>query len=142
MRHQPDGSVAVVNDPLGEPLIGDLVDIALRCPQDSDPLRDQGFGGKRRVPGALQADELGNILEALTENVLLAFRQHRYRACAEPEQLLFSSRIVQHVQDDEAEAFLRKKLFRSQATASTRLGEKDEFVPGGFHFDLRNEPLN
>jgi hypothetical protein len=73
---------------------------------------------------------------------LLAFRQHRYRACAEPEQLLFSSRIVQHVQDDEADAFLRKKLFRSQATASTRLGEKDEFVPGGFHFGLRKERLN
>jgi hypothetical protein len=41
--------------------------------------------------------------------------------------------IVQYIERDEVNAFFRKKLFRSQATASTRLGEKNEFIAAVFH---------
>jgi hypothetical protein len=85
------------------------------------------------VAGALQADKLGNVLEVLAENVLVASREHGYGPYAEFEQLLFSRRIVHHVNRDEVNAFLRKKLFRPQATASTRLGEQDQFVSDVFH---------
>jgi hypothetical protein len=64
---------------------------------------------------------------------LAASREHRHGAHAELEQLLFSRRIVHHVNRDEVNAFLRKKLFRPQATTSTRLGEQDQFVGDTLH---------
>ena len=85
------------------------------------------------MPGALQADELGDIFQVLAENILIASREHRYGARAEFEQLLLSCRIVQYVKRDEANAFFRKKLFRSQATASAGLSEQDELVTVAFH---------
>jgi hypothetical protein len=85
------------------------------------------------VAGALQADKLGDVLEVLTENVLIASREHRHGAHAEFDQLLFSRRIVHHVNRDEVNALFRKKLFRPKATASTRLSEQDEFVGDVFH---------
>ena len=82
---------------------------------------------------ALHADELGDVFEVLAEDVLTAFCEHRHGADAEIEQLRLSARIVDHVNCDEVNAFLRKKLFRSQATASTRLSEQDKFVSDTFH---------
>jgi hypothetical protein len=135
MPHEPDRTVTVVDHALVEPLGGDLADVALRRAQNGDPFHDQDCGRKRRVSGALQTDELGDILEVLAEDVLFAFCEYGYRARAELEQLLSSVRIVQYVQRDEANAFFRKKLFRSQATASTGLGEKDEIFAVCFHFE-------
>jgi hypothetical protein len=42
------------------------------------------------MPGALQTDKLGDVLEVLAENVLAASREHRHGADAELEQLLFA----------------------------------------------------
>ncbi len=95
------------------------------------------------MPGALQADELGDILKVLAEDVLIAFREHRHAVRAEFEQLLSSCRVVQYVNRDEVNAFFRKKLFRSQATASTGLGEQDEIVTDIYHCRIGwNERLN
>jgi hypothetical protein len=85
------------------------------------------------VPGALQPDKLRDVFKALTENVLIASRKHRHGAHAEFEQLRLSRRVVHHVNRDEANALFRKKLFRSQAAASTGLGEEDQFVGDVFH---------
>jgi hypothetical protein len=85
------------------------------------------------MPGALQADKLGHVLEVLAENVLAASREHRHGADAELEQLLFARGIVHYVNRDEVNAFFRKKLFRPETTASTRLGEQNEFVVRVFH---------
>ena len=85
------------------------------------------------MPCALQADKLGDVLEVLAENVLVAPSEHRHGPHPESEQLLFSRRIVHYVNRDEVNAFFRKKLFRSKTTASTGLGEQDEFVVCDFH---------
>jgi hypothetical protein len=90
----------------------------------------------------LQADELGNVLEVLAEDVLPALREHRHRLRAELEQLLMSRRVVQYVDGNEADAFFRKKLFRSQATASAGLDEQDEIVVNAFHLDENSKCLN
>jgi len=81
----------------------------------------------------LQADKLGDVFKVLTENVLIACREHRHGAHAEFEQPLLSRRIVDYVNRNEVNAFFRKKLFRSQATTSTRLGEQDKIVSNAFH---------
>jgi hypothetical protein len=44
-----------------------------------------------------------------------------------------SRRVVGYVNRDEVDAFSRKKLFRSQATTSTRLGEQDKIVSDALH---------
>jgi hypothetical protein len=46
--------------------------------------------------------------------------------------------IVQHIHDFEVDFFTRKKLFRSQAAASSGLREQHELV-GGIHGNLWNE---
>jgi hypothetical protein len=81
----------------------------------------------------LQAHELGNIFHVLAEDVLAAFRQHRHGLHAEAKQSLAARWIVQYVEGKKVDAFFRKKLFRSQATTSTRLGEQDELVVDIFH---------
>jgi hypothetical protein len=88
------------------------------------------------MAGTLQTDKLGHVLEVLAENVLVASREHRHSTHAEFEELLSSRRIVHHVNRDEVNAFFRKKLFRPQATASTRLGKQNEFVSRVFHASL------
>jgi len=85
------------------------------------------------VSGALQADEFRHILQVLAENVLIVFGEHRDSASPEFEHLLSAGRIVQYVEGEEDDAFLRKKLFRSKATASAGLGEQDEFIADTFH---------
>jgi hypothetical protein len=49
-----------------------------------------------------------------------------------------SRRIIHYVNRDEVDAFFRKKLFRPQATASTRLGEQDQFVSDALHDQIRH----
>jgi hypothetical protein len=58
--------------------------------------------------------------------------------------LLPSRRIVQYVKNQEVDLSFRKKLFRSQATASARLGKQDKFIGAAFHCRnarLTNDPL-
>jgi hypothetical protein len=88
---------------------------------------------KRAGPAALQADEFSDIFHVLAEDELAAFGQHRHALRAETEQLLFSRGIVQDIDGGIVYAFFRKKLFRTEAAASTGLREQDEFVIGDFH---------
>jgi hypothetical protein len=80
----------------------------------------------------LQPDELGDILEILAEDVVLALRDDRHVAEAQREELLAPAGVIQHVDHVVIDAFFRKKLFRSEAAASPRLGEENELV-GGAH---------
>ena len=138
VAQESNGAISVVDGPVVETCVRDLADVALRRAQYSGPLRKQGSWRKRGVPGALQADKLGNVLEVLAENVLVASREHRHGPHAESEQLLFSRRIVHYINRDEVNAFFRKKLFRLEATASTRLGEQDQFVSNTLHDRVRH----
>jgi hypothetical protein len=88
------------------------------------------------VTAALQADELGNIFEILTENILVSPGQHGHAPGSEPQELLLARRIVQHVDGNEVDALFRKKLFRSKAAASTRLGKQNKIISGIFHKEL------
>lgn len=85
------------------------------------------------MSAALQADELRNIVEVLREDKLLAARNNRDGTYTQREQLLTSANVVGDVDGDEVDAFSRKKLFRSEAATSPRLGEKDEFLCGVGH---------
>ena len=78
------------------------------------------------MPAALQADELGDILQVLAENELIAARQHRHGANPQFSQPLECRWLVQYIERQEVDAFFRKKLFRSKAAASTRLGKENE----------------
>jgi glutathione S-transferase len=82
------------------------------------------------VAGALEADELGDILEVLSEHELFALGDDGNIAHAELEQALAASRIIQYINGDEIDLFARKKLFRPETAASPRLGEQDELFVG------------
>jgi hypothetical protein len=143
VAQEPDRAITVVNRALGKSLIGKLQNVALRGAQNDDPFFFQLCRRKRGVPGALQADKFGDVLQVLAEDILATFCQHGHGLYAEPEQLLSSRRIVQNVKVDKVDAFFRKKLFRSKAAASTRLGEQDEFVIYVFHrISDCAEPIN
>ena len=88
---------------------------------------------------ALQADELGDVLEVLAEDKVLAFRDDRHVAHAELQQPLASAGIVEHVDGFEIDAFTRKKLFRPETAASPRLGEENEFFGDSIHAGLSRE---
>ena len=133
VAQKANGAIPIIDGAVVETLVGNLTDVTLRRAEYNGPLREQCFGGKRRVAGALQADKLGDVFKVLTENVFSASREHRDAAHAEFEQLLLSRWIVHYVNRDEVNALFRKKLFRSQTAASTRLGEQDEFVGDVFH---------
>ena len=95
------------------------------------------------MPGTLQSDKLGDIFEVLAKDVLITARQYRYGANTQFDQPFKCGWVVQYIQRDEVDAFVRKKLFRSQATASTGLGEKNKFSAGVFHkssLDLMVQP--
>jgi hypothetical protein len=85
------------------------------------------------MPGALQADELGNVFEVLAEDVLIASGEHRHGTRAKLEQPVFPGGIVLYVNRGKVDALFRKKLFRSEATASAGLCEQNEIVVDGFH---------
>jgi hypothetical protein len=82
------------------------------------------------VAGALEADELGDVLEVLSEHELLALGDDRDIAHAELEQALAARRVVQHINGDEIDLFTRKKLFRPETAASPGLGKQDELFVG------------
>ena len=136
MAEEPNRAVAVIDGALGETLLGYLSDVALRPAQHRRPLRYQHCGRKRDVPGALQADEFSHVLQILTEDVLITFREHRHGTRPETEKPISSCEVVQDINCEEANAFFRKKLLRSQATASAGLGEQDEAVIGGLHCEI------
>ena len=85
------------------------------------------------MPAALQTDKFGYVLHVLAENELATFCQHRHALRAETKQLLSPRGIVQNIEGGKVNAFFRKKLFRSKATASTGLGEQNEFFVCDFH---------
>ena len=133
MAEKPDRAVAIVDRALRESWVRNLPDVALRSAQHGDPLLEQHFGRQRAMPAALQADKFGNVFHVLAKDELAAFCQHRHALRAETEQLLSTRGIVQNIEGGKVNAFFRKKLFRSKTTASTGLGEQDEFVVCDFH---------
>ena len=92
------------------------------------------------MPGANESDEFGHIVEALSKNELVAFSDNRgHRSYAECQQLFSPAWIVQNVNRDKVDVFFRKKLFRSEAAASSRLGEQNKFVSCRVHMHLMME---
>jgi hypothetical protein len=73
-----------------------------------------------------QADELCDIFEILAEDVTFSLGQHRHGTRSEIEQPLLSVAVVQNVDGDKVDVFVGKKLFRSEAAASARLGEQNK----------------
>jgi hypothetical protein len=84
------------------------------------------------MPAALQADELRHVIEILAKDKLPVFGEHRYRLSPELTEPISPGLIIQHIDRDEVDAFFRKKLFRSKATASPGLGEQYECGHGLF----------
>ena len=80
------------------------------------------------MAGPLQTDKLGHVLEVLAKNILPAGCEHGHRARSELGQFLLGERIVQDIAAREANASLRKKLFRPQTTASARLAIENESI--------------
>ena len=78
------------------------------------------------MAGALEADELGDILDVLSEDELIALGDNGNVAYAELEQAFTAGRVVQNINGDEIDFFARKKLFRPEAAASPWLGKQDE----------------
>ena len=85
------------------------------------------------MSAALLADEFSDVFHVLAKDELAAFCQHRHALRAKAEQLLSTRGIVQNIEGGKVNAFFRKKLFRSKTTASTGLGEQNEFVVCNFH---------
>jgi hypothetical protein len=85
------------------------------------------------MSGTLQADELGNIFQILSEYKLIAARNHGHVAHAVGKQFLFATGIVEYVDCDEVDIFFRKKLFRSETAASAGLRKEYEFVGDVVH---------
>jgi hypothetical protein len=73
------------------------------------------------VPGAAQSQKFCDKLKVLGIYILIAPRHHWQRARSEREQLFAPARIIDDVDCYEIDLLVRKKLFRSQATASTGL---------------------
>ena len=72
MAQESDRAVAIVDGVSFQSLVGELANVALRGVENIDPLRHQLSGRKRYVPAALQADELGDVFQVLTEDELIA----------------------------------------------------------------------
>jgi hypothetical protein len=88
------------------------------------------------MTGALQADELGDVFEILSEDEVLAFCDDGHVAHTELEQSLAPACVVQNVDMLVIDAFARKKLFRPKTAASPRLSEQNEFLGDGVHENL------
>ena len=88
------------------------------------------------MPRALQTNEFGHVFEVLSEDEVLAFRNHRHIAHAELEQSLAPSGVVQYVYVFVIDAFARKKLLRPETAASPRLREEHELFGDSVHGDL------
>jgi len=82
------------------------------------------------VAGALQADELGDVLEVLAEDVVFALRYDGNVTYAQRQQLFAPAGIIRNVDNQVVYLLFRKKLFRSEAAASPRLQKEDELFVG------------
>ena len=80
------------------------------------------------MPGALQTYKFRDVFKVLSEHELVPARDDRHVAYAELEQALAAAGVVQHVDRYKINFLFRKKLFRSKAAASPRLGEIHELV--------------
>src|SRR5690606_38488070 len=79
-------------------------------------------------------DEFRERLEHLPESVLIAFCEHGHFTQPELlEEKLAAAGVVEYVDDVEVYAAFRKKLFRSEAATSSRLGEVGVAIGGQFH---------
>jgi hypothetical protein len=105
----------------------------LRDTQDARPFLNELLRRQRFVSGALQADELRDVFEVLSEDEVFAFGDHRNVANAELEQALAATGVVEDVDVLVIDAFTRKKLFRPKTAASPRLREQNEFFGDGIH---------
>jgi hypothetical protein len=94
VTQQPDRAITVINGAFVESVMGNLADVALRRTQHGDPFFFQHCGRKGNMSGPLQADKFGDVLQVLTENILVALCKHRHSLRAELEQLLSSCRVV------------------------------------------------
>ena len=133
VAHEPDRALTIVDNPLDQPWVRNLPDITLGGAQDIDPFRQKYRRRQGRVPSALHADKLGDILEILTKNVLPRAREHRHSAHPKLEQLLPSRGIVNDVDRAKWNLLFRKKLFRSETAASARLSKQNKWISPGFH---------
>ena len=82
------------------------------------------------MAGALQSDELGDVLEVLAEDVVFALRYDGNVAYTQRQQLFAPARVIRNVDDEVVYLLFRKKLFRSEAAASPRLQKEDELLSG------------
>ena len=82
------------------------------------------------MAGALQADELGDVLEVLAEDVVFALRYDGNVAYTQRQQLFAPARVIRNVDDEVVYLLFRKKLFRSEAATSPRLQKEDELFRG------------
>jgi hypothetical protein len=89
------------------------------------------------VPGSLEAYEFSDILQILSEYELLAFGHDRHVAHAELQQPLATARVIEDVDMLVVNAFSRKKLFRTETTASPGLREQGESVCDGVHLESK-----
>jgi len=87
------------------------------------------------VAGALQADELGDVLEVLAEDVVFALRYDGNVAYTQRQQLFAPARVIRNVDDEVVYLLFRKKLFRSEAAASPRLQKEDELLVGAHNVE-------
>jgi hypothetical protein len=85
------------------------------------------------VAADLQADELGNEIEILGNDIPAALRERRSLAHAVLYEQRARTRIVVNVDGDEVHAMFRKKLFRAQAVASAGFGKEYVFVGSLLH---------
>ena len=113
VAQQANRTVTIYDRALAQLLVGKLKYIALRGTQYVKPLGKQFVRRQRRMPAALQTDELGDIFEILAKNIVCAFCEHGHGAYTEAEEPLPSGGIVDHVDGDKCNFFARKKLFRS-----------------------------
>lgn len=134
MAHKPDRALTIIDHPLDQTGVRNLLDITLGGSQDTDPFRQKYRRRQRRVPSALHANKLGDILEILTKNVLPRAREHRHSAHPELEQLLPARGIVDDIDGAKQDLLFRKKLFRSETAASARLGKQNKRISEGFHY--------
>jgi hypothetical protein len=74
VAQEPNRAITIIDRPLGQPVAGELTNVALRRAQHSDPFRHQRSRRERRMPAALQADELGDIFQVLAKDVLITAR--------------------------------------------------------------------
>ena len=136
VTHQPDGAIAIGNNAFQQLGIRQLTNQTLRGTQYHDPALDQFFRWQGLVAGTLKSDKFGDIFQVLSEYKLIALGNNRDIAHAELEQAFAAVRVIQNINGDEIDFFARKKLFRPETAASSRLGKQDELFVGAHVWPL------